>query len=73
MTISEKANQTQGMDENLKRLVHTARGLEETLLEYANYKPVKKVHTNSGEAKEKLDNDHSSKFKDLIKKIFEFK
>lgn len=42
MNISEKANTSGPMDENLKKLVSTAKGLQETLLEYANYKPVKR-------------------------------
>jgi len=42
------------MDDHLKKLVHTAKGLQETLLDYANYKPVKKTHSNNSE-KEKMD------------------
>jgi len=42
MNITEKASSNQPMDENLKRLITVAKGLEETLFEYAHYKPVKK-------------------------------
>jgi len=74
MNITEKASSSQPMDDNLKKLVHVAKGLEETLLDYANYKPVKKVLTNSGEGKEKImeEKDKTVKFRCLIDKIFEF-
>jgi hypothetical protein len=74
MNITEKASSNQPMDENLKKLVHVAKGLEETLLDYANYKPVKKVLTNNGEGKEKVteEKDKTVKFRCLIDKIFEF-
>lgn len=71
MNVTEKASSSQPMDENLKRLVTVAKGLEETLLDYANYKPVKKgVH--GAESKEALVED-TNKFRHFIDKIFEFK
>lgn len=71
MNVSEKAtSNNQPMDENLKRLVAVAKGLEETLLDYANYKPVKKGH--GAESKESLVED-TNKFRHFIDKIFEFK
>ena len=77
MSITEKATVNQPMDENLKRLISVAKGLEETLFEYANYKPIKKVFTNNGEtkAKENVDEEptKSNKFRNFIDKIFEFK
>jgi len=75
MSITEKANAGHHHDENLKRLIAVAKGLEETLFEYANYKPVKKIFTNSGEAKTKEEDDpaKSNKFRTFIENIFEFK
>ena len=71
MNITEKANTTQAQDENLKRLISVAKGLEETLLDYANYKPVKKTFHGNGETKESLIDD-TNKFRNFIDKIFEF-
>lgn len=75
MSITEKASSTQHTDENYKKLVAVAKGLEETLLDYANYKPSKKIHTNTGEGKTKANDeaDKTNKFRHLIEKIFEFK
>jgi len=75
MSITEKANSNHYTDENYKKLVSVARGLEETLLDYANYKPTKKIHTNSGDGKTKNndDADKTNKFRNLIERIFEFK
>lgn len=75
MSITEKANAGQHQDDNLKRLITVAKGLEETLFEYANYKPVKKVFTNNGDAKTKEEEDptKSGKFRTFIENIFEFK
>ncbi len=75
MSITEKAASSQYHDENLKRLITVAKGLEETLFEYANYKPVKKVLTNGGDAKMKEEDDpkKSNKFRTFIENIFEFK
>jgi len=70
MNITEKASTTQPLDENLKRLITVAKGLEETLLDYANYKPVKKSF-NGGEAKDNIADD-TNKFRNFIEKIFEF-
>jgi hypothetical protein len=69
MNITEKASSSQPIDENLKRLISVAKGLEETLLDYANYKPVKK-----GVGSETKDNfvDDTAKFRNFIDKIFEF-
>jgi len=73
MNITEKANTSQAQDENLKRLITVAKGLEETLLDYANYKPVKKsFHGANGEPKDSLVED-TNKFRNFIDKIFEFK
>ncbi len=73
MNITEKANSSsQQQDENLKRLITVAKGLEETLLDYANYKPVKKSFHGNGESKDALVED-TNKFRNFIDKIFEFK
>jgi hypothetical protein len=69
MNITEKASCAQPLDENLKRLITVAKGLEETLLDYANYKPVKKAF--SGEVKDCMSDD-TNKFRNFIDKIFEF-
>ena len=69
MNVTEKATSNQPSDENLKRLINVAKGLEETLLDYANYKPVKK---GMGESKDTLVED-TNKFRNFIDKIFEFK
>lgn len=72
MNITEKANSSsQQQDENLKRLITVAKGLEETLLDYANYKPVKKSFHGNGESKDALVED-TNKFRNFIDKIFEF-
>lgn len=71
MSITEKAANTQHQDENLKRLVTVAKGLEETLLDYANYKPVKKGGHGGCEAKDGIAED-TNKFRNFIDKIFEF-
>jgi transcriptional activator Myb len=72
MNVSEKASTSQFLDDNLRKLVNVAKGLEESLLDYANYKPVKKVVTNGGEAKQTDEKDKAVKFRNLIEKIFEF-
>jgi myb proto-oncogene protein len=71
MNVTEKASSSQPSDENLKRLITVAKGLEETLLDYANYKPVKKTFQNNGDSKENLLED-TTKFRSFIDKIFEF-
>jgi len=75
MNITEKATSNQPLDENLKRLITVAKGLEETLFEYAHYKPVKKVFANASDAKVKEEEDptKSNKFRNFIENIFEFK
>ena len=71
MNITEKANTSQAQDENLKRLISVAKGLEETLLDYANYKPSKKTFHGASEGKESIIED-TNKFRNFIEKIFEF-
>jgi len=71
MNITEKASSTQPIDENLKRLITVAKGLEETLLDYANYKPVKKSFNGASDPKESIVED-TNKFRNFIDKIFEF-
>jgi len=71
MSVTEKASSQSLMDENVKRLVTVAKGLEETLLDYANYKPVKKVFNGHGDAKDCLMDD-TNKFRHFIDNIFEF-
>jgi len=71
MSITEKASNSQHQDENLKRLITVAKGLEETLLDYANYKPVKKGVHGGSEAKDCMAED-TNKFRNFIDKIFEF-
>src|SRR5690242_8669592 len=75
MNITEKAASNDLSDDDLKRLVNVAKDLEEILLEYANSKPVKKIFHNNGESREVSGHDaeRTSKFRDFIDKIFEFK
>jgi len=74
MNLTEKGVSGPASDDNLKKLVTVARGLEDTLLDYANFKPNKKVVTNEGEVKEKVheEKDKTTKFRSLIDKVFEF-
>lgn len=70
MSVTEKASSGHSvLDENAKRLITVAKGLEETLLDYANYKPTKKVY--NGDNKESLED--TAKFRQFIDNIFEFK
>jgi len=70
MSVTEKASSAQPhLDENLRRLITVAKDLEETLLDYANYKPVKK--SLNGDSKESLMED-PNKFRHFIDNIFEF-
>jgi hypothetical protein len=71
MSVTEKASSTGHsiIDDNAKRLVTVAKGLEETLLEYANYKPAKKVY---GQVDIKENTDDTNKFRHFIDNIFEF-
>jgi len=69
MSVTEKASGHSIIDENAKRLVTVAKGLEETLLEYANYKPAKKVY---GQADIKECAEDNNKFRHFIDNIFEF-
>jgi hypothetical protein len=72
MSVTEKASSTQPyFDENLKRLITVAKDLEETLLDYANYKPVKKALNTGGDPKDSLIED-PNKFRHFIDNIFEF-
>ena len=75
MNITEKAASNELKDEEFKRLISVAKDLEETLLEFANTKPVKKVFNNNGEGKlaSSLEADRTNKFRGFIDKIFEFK
>jgi len=69
MSVTEKASSGHSiLDENAKRLITVAKGLEETLLDYANYKPTKKVY--NGDNKESLED--TAKFRQFIDNIFEF-
>jgi len=71
MSVTEKASAGQSIvDENAKRLVTVAKGLEETLLDYANYKPTKKGYNGQGDVKECADD--MNKFRQFIDNIFEF-
>jgi len=70
MSVTEKASSGHSvLDENAKRLITVAKGLEETLLDYANYKPTKKVY-NGQESKEALEDN--ARFRQFIDNIFEF-
>jgi len=70
MSVTEKASTGHSMlDENARRLITVAKGLEETLLEYANYKPTKKVYGH-GDIKE--CSEDNAKFRHFIDNIFEF-
>ena len=64
------------LDENMKKLITSTKGLEESLLDYANFKPAKKQFT--GQADKNNDNTNfehvkTNKYKQMIDKIFEFK
>jgi len=70
MSVTEKASSGHSiLDENARRLITVAKGLEETLLDYANYKPTKKVY-NGGDTKESLEDN--ARFRQFIDNIFEF-
>jgi len=70
MSVTEKASTGHSIiDENVRRLITVAKGLEETLLEYANYKPTKKVY---GQADIKECSEDNNKFRHFIDNIFEF-
>ena len=65
-------------DENLKRLIMLCKGLEQSLLNYANYKPSKKTGGPVNDKKLVKDAEmakdlHEKNFKLLIEKIMEFK
>jgi hypothetical protein len=70
MSVTEKASTGHSiLDENVRRLITVAKGLEETLLEYANYKPTKKVY---GQPDLKEGSEDNNKFRHFIDNIFEF-
>lgn len=74
MNVTEKAASGHPLDENTKKLVSVAKGLEETLLSYANYKPLKKNQLNiDGKDRKESEQEKVTKFRNLIDKIFEFK
>jgi len=64
--LTEKKNENI-QDEHLKKLMNASEALQECLLNYANYKPNKKMEKN------KNKNEMDSSFKPLIEKIVEFK
>jgi hypothetical protein len=74
MSVTEKGSMAH-LDENSKKLLNVAKGLEETLLDYANFKPSKKVQTSASDGKKKVkeEEENANKFRNLIDKIFEFK
>jgi len=74
MNLTEKGTIGPSHDENLKKLVTVAKGLEDTLLDYANFKPMKKICPNEPEVKEKVteEKEKTTKFRSLIEKVFEF-
>jgi hypothetical protein len=76
MSVTEKGSAA-NLDDNSKKLLSVAKGLEETLLDYANFKPSKKVQLSATEGSKKKgakeEEDNATKFRNLIDKIFEFK
>ena len=75
MNISEK-NSNAPLDENMKKLISSTKGLEESLLDYANFKPAKKQFTGQTEKNSENSNFEqikANKYKQMIDKIFEFK
>jgi len=71
MSVTEKASSGHSiLDENARRLITVAKGLEETLLDYANYKPAKKVYNGHTDSKETLEDN--ARFRQFIDNIFEF-
>lgn len=78
MSVTEKGSTSVHGDENSKKLLSVAKGLEETLLGYANYKPSKKIQISSTEGVKKKNShkdeeENTTKFRNLIDKVFEFK
>ena len=75
MNISEK-NSNGMLDENMKKLISSTKGLEESLLDYANFKPAKKQFTGQIDKNTDITNFEqikTNKYKQMIDKIFEFK
>lgn len=57
-------------DEDMKRLSIACKGLQDSLLEFANHKPAKTSKKNAADNKNVLQ---EASFKTLIEKILEFK
>ena len=77
MNISEK-NPNGPLDENMKKLIISTKGLEESLLDYANSKPSKKqfngqIEKNNDNNNNNIEQAKTNKYKQMIDKIFEFK
>lgn len=73
MNLSER-NPNTVSDANLRKLMQSAKNIQDCLLEYANSKPVKKLFTNTtGDSKKQADINNPKAFKELIDHIFEFK
>jgi len=70
MNLSER-NPNSVSDGNLKKLMLSAKNIQDCLLEYANSKPVKKLFASDG-SKNIPDINNPKAFKDLINHIFEF-
>lgn len=69
MTLTEK-DPSQVTDENLRKLMLSAKDIQESLLEYANAKPVKKVFVGKNET---IQDSKTDAMKNLIERILEFK
>lgn len=69
MTLTEKDPNTVA-DENLRKLMLSAKDIQESLLEYANAKPVKRVFAGGNET---INNQKTDAMKSLIERIMEFK
>ena len=73
MDLSEYCLKTP-LNENLGKLVASAKNIQECLFEFANCKPGKKmlIRNNEAESNQSLKNDPKA-FKELIGDILEFK
>lgn len=68
VSLTEKDPSTVG-DDKLKRLVHSAKDIQEALLEYSSYKPSKKIFVAENETL----NSKAQSMKNLVERILEFK
>lgn len=68
MTLTEKDPDTVA-DTRIRKLVHSAKDIQDSLLEYANFKPTKKVFVSESDTL----NSKAQSMKDLVERILDFK